>query len=167
MKRVMILLVFLICLALEMSETILSLPEEPFIKGGIVAKFGDIPYVAIITYLLCQGVILNEYTIITEGSCSAPCLKIKCQAMVGITNTDSMNGISVNVTKVILHPSDSINIGLLHTTQIPLTTDSLAIKMPTMDLRGYKTDVIISGWNGVSTRNQKIFTFNTHSSTEH
>lgn len=151
MQRVIIiLLVFLMDLAKEISA-------EQYVRGGTKAKHGDIPYIATIHHGHCQGVILNQYSVLMNSICTASCHNSNCKIMVGLTELQPENGEIVDVTNIVWNPCNSTPIAIFHTSQIGFSKKVLTTRLPTSDFGGYKTQVMISGWYGLVSTYDLIF----------
>lgn len=142
MQSVIGLFVFLMASAKELSA-------EPYIRGGALAKHGDIPYIATIRHGHCQGVILNQYSVLMNSICTAPCRNSNCKIMVGLTHLQPENGKIVDVTNIVWNPCNSTPIAIFHTSQILFSKNVLTTRLPTSDFGGYKTQVMLSGWYGL------------------
>lgn len=69
-----------------------EISAEQYVRGGTKAKHGDIPYIATIHHGHCQGVILNQYSVLMNSICTAPCHNSNCKIMVGLTELQPENG---------------------------------------------------------------------------
>lgn len=134
-----------------------EISADSYIRGGTIAKYGDIPYIATIRHGNCQGVILNQYSVLMNSRCSEPCRIANCKILVGLTKFVPENGKIVNVTNIVWNPCNSTPIAIFHTSQISFSKNVLTTRLPTSDFGGYKTQVMLSGWYGLVSTYDVIF----------